>query len=73
MLLLSIGLFWLPIIGPLIAGVVGGNKAGGVVAAIIAVFLPAFIVGSGFFVFASILSGFPVLGVVAGLGGLTMA
>jgi hypothetical protein len=73
MLLISILLFWLPVIGPLIAGIVGGKKAGGVVAAIMAVFLPAIIVGGGLFALASILSTLPLIGVVAGLGGLFLA
>jgi hypothetical protein len=38
--IISVLLFWLPVIGPLIAGIVGGKKAGGVGSAIIAVFLP---------------------------------
>ena len=36
MLVLSTLLFWLPVAGPLIAGFVGGRKAGGVMAAIVA-------------------------------------
>jgi len=73
MLFISVVLFWLPFFGPLIAGVVGGKKAGGVGKAIIAVFLPAVIVGAGFFALASVLSGIPVIGMVAGLGGVTLA
>jgi len=73
MLLISMLLFWLPVFGPLIAGIIGGKKAGGVGAAIVAVFLPAIIIGGGFFALASLLSGMPVIGVVAGLGGLTLA
>lgn len=73
MLLISVLLFWLPFFGPLIAGVVGGKKAGGIGKAIIAVFLPAVIVGASFFALASVLSGIPVIGMVAGLGGVTLA
>ncbi len=73
MLFISTLLFWLPVIGPLVAGVVGGKKAGSVGRAVLAVFLPAIIVGGGFFALASVLSGMPVLGMVAGLGGLTLA
>lgn len=73
MLFISILLFWLPIIGPLVAGIVGGKKAGGIGAAIMAVFLPAIIVGAGAFVLASIASGLPVFGMVAALGGVTLA
>ena len=42
---LSILLFWLPVAGPLIAGLVGGYKAGDLRRALLAVFLPA--VGMG--------------------------
>lgn len=73
MLFISVLLFWLPFIGPLIAGLVGGKKAGGVGSAIIAVFLPALIVGVGVFALTSVISGLPVMGAVAGLGGLTLA
>ncbi len=41
MLVISLLLFWLPLIGPLIGGIVGGKRAGGIGAAIIAAFLPA--------------------------------
>jgi len=73
MFFLSILLFWIPVFGPLIAGVVGGKKAGGAGSAILAVFLPAIIVGGAAFALAAVLSGFPVIGLVAGLGGLTLA
>lgn len=73
MLFLSLFLFWIPVIGPVIAGVIGGKKAGGVGAAVLAAMLPALVLGGGLFFLASILSGVPVLGVVAGLGGVTFA
>ena len=38
---LSLLLFWLPVFGPLIAGVVGGAKAGSVGRSVLATFLPA--------------------------------
>ncbi len=68
MLLVSLLLFWLPVFGPLIAGFVGGKKAGGIGAAVVAVILPA--IASGFVLFAmgSILIGLPVLGAIIGLG-----
>jgi len=73
MFFLSILLFWIPVFGPLIAGVVGGKKAGSIGAAVLAVFLPAVIVGGAAFALASVLSGFPVIGMVAGLGGISLA
>ena len=68
MFLISILLFWLPGLGPLIAGIVGGKKAGGFLNAIIAVFLPAIVLGIMLFLFASTLTGAPIIGFVAGAG-----
>jgi hypothetical protein len=73
MFLLSILLFWLPLGGPLIAGFVGGRKAGSVGNAIIAVILPGLIIGAAFFFFASLLTGIPLFGFLAGAGGLAIA
>lgn len=69
MIFLSLILFWLPVLGPLIAGIVGGRKAGGVIRALVACVLPAFIVSTIFwFLFAVMgapLEGFVVAGMVA--------
>ena len=73
MFLISLLLFWLPVIGPIIAGVVGGKKAGSVGAAIIAVFLPGIIFGILLFVLASALTGLPLIGALAGAGGFTLS
>ncbi len=70
---LSLLLFWLPFLGPLIAGYVGGKKAGSVGSALIAVFLPGLLFGVLFFLLATVLTGIPLLGAVAGLGGLALA
>ncbi len=43
MILLSVLLFWLPIFGPLLAGIVGGKKAGGVLKGLAACVLPIII------------------------------
>lgn|GEM_PF-879040 len=60
-------LFWLPFFGPLIAGIIGGRKAGGLGSAIIAVFLPAALFALIIFSFTSSFSNAPLLGaVVAG-------
>ena len=72
MFLISILLFWLPGIGPLIAGIVGGKKAGGILNAIIAVFLPAIVLGAFLFLFTSMLTGAPVIGFVAGAGSFVL-
>jgi uncharacterized membrane protein YhaH (DUF805 family) len=73
MFLISLLLFWLPGIGALIAGLVGGKKAGDVGSAIVAVFLPGIIFSIALFVFASSLTGIPLLGIIAGLGGLVLS
>lgn len=68
MFIISLLLFWLPVIGPLIAGIVGGKKAGGVGPAILAVLLPVVILGAALTIFGSALTGIPLLGAVLGLG-----
>jgi hypothetical protein len=73
MVLLSILLFWLPFFGPLLAGFVGGRKAGGVGPAIAAVFLPAAFLAIFLFIFAGLFTGLPLLGVLAGAGGFILA
>jgi len=73
MLVISVLLFWLPFIGPLIAGVVGGRKAGGVGSAIAAVFLPTVVLGVAMFFAASMLTGLPVIGALAAAGGMVLA
>ena len=72
MLLIALLLFWAPFVGPLVAGLVGGRKAGDVGCAIIAVFLPAALVGLAAFLLAGVLSGLPVVGIVAGLGAFVL-
>lgn len=69
---LSLLLFWLPVLGPLLAGLVGGIKAGSIGRAILAVFLPAVLLG------AMAAAGVTYLadafwGVLAGLGAAAIA
>lgn len=73
MFVLSILLFWLPILGPLIAGFVGGRKAGSLSNAILAVLLPGLVFGALLFFLGSLLTGLPVFGFLAGAGGIVMA
>ena len=68
MILISLLLFWLPTIGPLIAGIVGGKKAGGVGAGIMAALLPSIIVAVLLFSFSTALTAMPIVGAVAGMG-----
>ena len=72
MTVVSLLLFWLPVLGPAIAGFVGGRKAGGVGRAILAAVLPGVLFGAALFVLASALTGVPLLGAVAGLGGIAI-
>lgn len=65
MIVLSVLLFWLPVVGPLLAGWVGGMKAGGVGSGIMAVFLPAIVVGILLaMVPAATFAGIPVVGAI---------
>jgi hypothetical protein len=68
MFVLSLLLFWLPLLGMFVAGLVGGRKAGGVGTALAAVLLPAVVVAGVMFLLATALTGMPVLGVIAGFG-----
>ena len=72
MLVISLLLFWLPFVGPLLGGIVGGRKAGGVGRGILAAFVPAFVVGALLFVFATLLTGLPLIGAIAGVGATTL-
>ncbi len=73
MFVLSILLFWLPLLGPLIAGFVGGRKAGTLGNAVLAVLLPGIVFAVAFFFLATVLTGLPIFGFLAGAGGLVMA
>jgi hypothetical protein len=73
MFVISLLLFWMPGLGGLIAGIVGGKKAGSVGSGIIAVFLPAMVFGALLFFLSTTLTGFPLIGVVAGAGGFILA
>ncbi len=73
MLVISVLLFWLPVIGPLLAGIVGGKKSGGVGKALLAVFLPGVLLAVALFMLASTMTGLPIIGAVAGMGGIVFA
>lgn len=67
MIVLSILLFWLPVVGPLIAGFVGGRKSGGVGPALISSLIPA-ILAAGLLLLVGTGLGLPILGAIAGAG-----
>ncbi len=68
MFVLSLLLFWLPVLGMFIAGLVGGRKAGSVATAMAAALLPSVVVAVAMFFLATALTGMPVLGAIAGFG-----
>lgn len=67
MVVLSVLLFWLPLLGPFLAGFVGGRKAVTVGKALIAALAPALIVAV---LVTGVLAAFelPIIGAVAGIG-----
>ena len=72
MAVISILLFWLPAVGPLIAGIVGGKIAGGVGSGLLAALLPGFLL-AGILFFAGIyLTGIPLVGAIAAMGTLAL-
>lgn len=73
MIVISVLFFWLTPISQLVAGFVGGRKAGGVGGAIVAAILSSILVGGVLFFLATLLTGIPIIGAIAGLGGLVLA
>lgn len=73
MFLISLLLFWLPVVGPFLAGLVGGKKSGSLGNAIAAVFLPGIAFAILLFALASTLTGVPLLGAIAGAGGFALS
>jgi len=69
---LTLLLFWLPVVGPFIAGLVGGIKAGSVKNALLAVFVPAVMTGVMAAVAVTYLADV-YWGVLAGLGGVALS
>jgi len=69
---LSIALSWFPLVGGLIAGFVGGRKAGSLGAALVAVFLPGVILFLLTAVVGTLIGWIPILGhlwgMLAGVG-----
>ncbi|MBI1732689.1 MAG: hypothetical protein HYR49_07990 [Gammaproteobacteria bacterium] len=62
MLVLSLLLIWLPGVGPLIAGIVGGKLAGSALRGILAALLPGVVIAVALFFGGTILTGIPVVG-----------
>jgi hypothetical protein len=72
MFVISLLLFWLPAIGPLIAGIVGGKIAGGVGSGMFAALIPGILLAVGLFVGGTMLTTLPVIGAVIAGGGLLL-
>lgn len=65
MAVLSLLLFWLPLLGPLLAGFVGGRTAGSGSRGLLAALLPAAVLCFMLVGFGTALIGLPVVGVIA--------
>jgi len=72
MFVISLLLFWLPGIGTLIAGIVGGKQAGGILAGLMAAMLPGLVVAIGLFFAGTMLTTLPVIGAVLAGSGLLL-
>ncbi len=73
MLVLSVLLFWLPGIGSLIAGAVGGKVAGGVGRAFVASILPSLILAAALASLFHLIVGIAWLSFLAGFGAFMVA
>jgi hypothetical protein len=69
---LTLLLFWLPVAGPLIAGLVGGWKAGSIGRAVAAVFLPAVLLAILTFAGVTYLTD-AVWGILVGAGAVALS
>ena len=63
---LSVALFWIPLVGSLIAGFVGGRKAGGIGEGVIAALLPGVILLLTSILLGSLLGWIPIIGQLVG-------
>ncbi|ERJ18644.1 hypothetical protein T35B1_07020 [Salinisphaera shabanensis T35B1] len=68
MAVLSLLLFWLPLLGPLIAGFVGGRTAGSAGGGLLAAVLPAAVLCFVLVGFGTALAGLPLIGIIASAG-----
>lgn len=69
MFVISVLLIWLPGLGPLIAGIVGGRVAGGVGNGLAAALLPGILLAAVLFAGGTLMTGMPVFGaMMAGSG-----
>ncbi|HET7314364.1 hypothetical protein [Salinisphaera sp.] len=67
MAVISLVLFWLPLVGPLLAGFVGGRTAGGAGRGLLAAILPALVLCLILAAAGASLTGLPVIGAIASI------
>lgn len=72
MFIISLLLFWLPGLGSLIAGIVGGKQAGGVMAGLMAALLPGILVAAALFFAGTMLTTLPIVGALLAGSGLLL-
>ncbi len=72
MFIISLLLFWLPGLGSLIAGIVGGKQAGGVMAGLMAALLPGLLVAAALFFAGTMLTTLPIVGALLAGSGLLL-
>lgn len=72
MFLISLLLCWLPLAGPLIAGIVGGRTAGSIGRGFLAAIIPVVALGLWVFFFTTLLTSVPVIGMLASVGLVVM-
>lgn len=73
MVVIPVLLFWLPGIGGFIGGLVGGKASGGVGSALLAWVLSSILVAALFATLGTMLTGFIVIGALAGMTGFVLA
>jgi hypothetical protein len=72
MFIISLLLIWLPGLGALIAGIVGGKSAGGVMHGLTAALLPGLLLAGCLFAFGTVFTGLPFVGAIIAGGGVLL-
>jgi hypothetical protein len=72
-LILTFLLFWLPLLGPFIAGVVGGKRSGGTLNALMASTVPSLVLANFLLMLVAPISHIPILGSVASFSAIALA
>ena len=72
MFIISLLLIWLPGLGALIAGIVGGKSSGGVMRGLTAALLPGLLLAGCLFTFGTVFTGLPFVGAIIAGGGVLL-